>query len=78
LQKPIHEAGAVAKKAVYGSEGMPLGMGCHSLLLCGGSFLSFIMSEIVIEKRFIGLLLTRLYAHVEACVAPAAGLQLGI
>jgi hypothetical protein len=55
------------------------GWAAKLLLLCGWVFLlSFIMPEIVIEKRLFGLLLTRLYAHVEACVAPAAGLQLGI
>jgi len=31
---------AVARKAVYGSEGMALGTGCHTLLLCGWVFVS--------------------------------------
>jgi len=33
------EAGAVAKKAVYGSVGTFAGMGSHTLILCVGVFI---------------------------------------
>jgi hypothetical protein len=38
LHRTNHEAGAGARKAVYGSVGTVAGTGCHSLLLCGGVF----------------------------------------
>jgi len=37
-----------AKKAVYGSEAMLAGTGCHSLLLCGGVFVfRFVFNQVV-------------------------------
>ena len=39
LAQTIHEAGAVARKEVYGSEARLAGKGCQTLALCGGVFI---------------------------------------
>ena len=60
LAQTIHEAGAVARKEVYGSEARLAGKGCQTFAFVrlGICFFSFLSAENYHRSGFLGLQLT--------------------